>query len=112
AALTAASRNNNTYNPRVKDYDMPLAVKVAMRSLDSETTAASKQTDDDNNNYNVQPKHVSISTTSVRDKDQPLTVKWAASLPNQKQLKQQKQNGPNSSLSQGFTSNPADSPES
>jgi hypothetical protein len=59
----------------------------------------------------MQPKYVSISSTNVRDKDQPLTVKWAASLPNHKQLKQN-QNGPNSSLSQGFTSNPADSPES
>ncbi|HEY6885862.1 MAG TPA: hypothetical protein VI278_17655 [Nitrososphaeraceae archaeon] len=68
--------------------------------------------DGDNNVPDVQPKQLSISSTStsVRDTDQPLTVKWAASLQNQKQLKQKQP--PNPSLSQGFISNAVDSPES
>jgi hypothetical protein len=73
--------HSNNNNPRVKNYDMPLSAKIAMRSLDlddnnNKTTSLAKQTaadDEDNNVPDVQPKQVSISSTSpsVRERYGP-----------------------------------------
>ena len=82
--LVTNHNHSDNNNPRVKNYYMPLSVKIAMRSLDhdsnnNKTTSLAKQTaadDEDNNVPDVQSKQVSISSTSTSVRDQPLTVKW------------------------------------